>query len=101
MQQAAARGIQAAGENGGGASMAFMGMGMNAVGGMMGGMQQQPTPSTYQPAFGQQQSTPVQSASAAPAQDPTTRLLEMKKLLDAGAITQEEYDKVKAQVLGL
>ena len=101
MQQAAARGIQAAGENGGGASMAFMGMGMNAVGGMMGGMQQQPTPSTYQPAFGQQQSTPVQSASATPVQDPTTRLLEMKKLLDAGAITQEEYDKVKAQVLGL
>ena len=101
MQQAAARGIQAAGENGGGASMAFMGMGMNAVGGMMGGMQQQPTPSTYQPAFGQQQSTPVQSAAASPAQDPTTKLLEMKKLLDAGAITQEEYDKVKAQVLGL
>lgn len=101
MQQAAARGIQAAGENGGGASMAFMGMGMNAVGGMMGGMQQQPTPSTYQPAFGQQQSTTVQSATSAPAQDPTTRLLEMKKLLDAGAITQEEYDKVKAQVLGL
>ena len=101
MQQAAARGIQAAGENGGGAPMAFMGMGMNAVGGMMGGMQQQPTPSAYQPAFGQQQSTTVQSATSAPAQDPTTRLLEMKKLLDAGAITQEEYDKVKAQVLGL
>ena len=105
MQQAAARGIQAAGENGGGASMAFMGMGMNAVGGMMGGMQQQPTPSTYQPAFGQPQQpaqpAPAQPAEAAPAQDPTTKLLEMKKLLDAGAITQEEYDKVKAQVLGL
>lgn len=105
MQQAAARGIQAAGENGGGASMAFMGMGMNAVGGMMGGMQQQPTPSTYQPAFGQPQQpaqpAPTQPAEAAPAQDPTTKLLEMKKLLDAGAISQEEYDKVKAQVLGL
>lgn len=105
MQQAAARGMQAAGENGGGAGMAFMGMGMQAAGGMMGGTQQQPTPSSYQPAFGQPQQpvqpTPAQPAEAAPAQDPTTKLLEMKKLLDAGAISQEEYDKVKAQVLGL
>ena len=30
-----------------------------------------------------------------------TKLLEMKKLLDAGAITQEDYDKIKAQLLGL
>jgi len=85
MQQAAARGIQAAGENGGGAGMAFMGMGMNAAGGMMGGMQQQPTPSTYQPSFGGQPQQQTQSQ-----EDPTTKLLEMKKLLDAGAITQEE-----------
>ena len=28
-------------------------------------------------------------------------LLEMKKLLDAGAISQEDYDKIKAQLLGL
>ena len=114
MQQAAARGMQAAGENGGGTGMAFMGMGMNAAGGMIGGMQQPAAPSSYQPAFGQQQATPVQPTpvqpvqpvptqpvESTPAQDPTTRLLEMKKLLDAGAISQEEYDKVKAQVLGL
>lgn len=107
MQQAAARGIQAAGENGGGTGMAFMGMGMNAAGGMMNGMQQQPTPSSYQPAFGQPQQPiveqPVQTqpTQPQPVQDPTTKLLEMKKLLDAGAISQEEYDKVKAQVLGL
>jgi len=94
MQQAAARGMQAAGENGGGAAMAFMGMGMNAAGGMMGGMQQPATSSSYQPSFGQPQ-------QAAPSQDPTTKLLEMKKLLDAGAITQEDYDKIKAQLLGL
>lgn len=102
MQQAAARGMQAAGENGGGAAIAFMGMGMNAAGGMMGGMQQQSTPSTYQPAFNQQpiQEQPVQSSPTAQV-DPTTKLLEMKKLLDAGAISQEEYDKVKAQILGL
>ena len=105
MQQAAARGMQAAGENGGGAGMAFMGMGMQAAGGMMGGMQQQPTSSSYQPAFGQPQQpvqpAPTQPAVAAPVQDSTTKLLEMKKLLDAGAISQEEYNQVKAQILGL
>ena len=94
MQQATARGIQAAGENGGGDGLAFMGMGINAAGGMMGAMQQQPTNQTYQ--FGSQP-----QAAAQPAEDPTTKLLKMKELLDAGAITQEEYDKVKAQVLGL
>ena len=98
MQQAAARGMQAAGENGGGTGMAFMGMGMNAASGMMGGMQQQPAQSSYQPNFGTQQ---VQQASQQPAQDPTAKLLEMKKLLDAGAISQEDYDKIKAQLLGL
>ena len=51
MQQAAARGFQAAGENGGGSGMAFMGMGMQSAGGMMGAMQQQPTVLTYQPSF--------------------------------------------------
>ena len=97
MQQAVARGMQSAGENDGGANMAFMGMGMNVAGGMMGGMQQQPTSSSYQPAFGQQQSVTDQQTP----QDPTTKLLEMKKLLDAGAITQEDYDKIKNQLLGL
>lgn len=43
---------------------------------------------------------PAQPAST-PAEDPTTKLLEMKKLLDAGAITQEDYDKVKNQLLGI
>ena len=96
MQQSVARGMQAAGENGGGTGMAFMGMGMNAAGGVMGGMQQPNTPSTYQPAFG---------GAAHPAQpvqeDPTEKLLNAKKLLDAGAISQEDYDKLKAQLLGL
>lgn len=96
MQQAAARGIQAAGENGGGSGMAFMGMGMQAAGGMMGAMQQPATQTSYQPAFGQQ--APQQAPQTS---DPTTKLLEMKKLLDAGAISQEEYDKIKAQILGL
>ena len=87
MQMSAARGIEAAGNNGGGAGMAFMGMGMNAAGGMMGALQQQP----QQP----------QQTNEQPKEDPTEKLLNAKKLLDAGAITQEDYDKIKAQTLGL
>lgn len=94
MQQAVARGIQGAGENGSGTGMAFMGMGMNAANGMMGAVQQADTASTYNPSFGGQ-------ADASAKEDPTAKLLEMKKLLDAGAITQEDYDKIKAQLLGL
>ena len=107
MQQATARGMQAAGENGGAAGMAFMGMGMNAAGGVMGAMQQPNTGSTYNPNFAQagEQPTaaPAQPEAQAQAQpeDPNQKLLEMKKLLDAGAITQEDYDKVKAQILGI
>ena len=95
MQQAVARGIQSAGESGGGANMAFMGMGMNAAGGMMGAMQQPNNPSTYQNSFNNQ----AQAASA--SEDPTEKLLNAKKLLDAGAITQEDYDKLKNQILGI
>ncbi|MCI5697178.1 MAG: SPFH domain-containing protein [Spirochaetia bacterium] len=84
MQQSVARGFQAAGENGGGANaMAFMGMGMNAVGGAMGMMQQQP-----------QQAAPA-------AEDPMAKLSKMKQMLDAGLITQTDYDAAKNKILGL
>ncbi len=81
MQQSVARGFQAAGENGGGAAgMAFMGMGMNAVGGAMGGLQQ-----------------PVQQ----PQEDPMEKLKKYKEMLDAGLITQEDYDAQKKKLLGV
>lgn len=98
MQQSVARGIEAAGENGG-SGMAFMGMGMNAANTMMNGVSAQPNTSTYQPAFGgtvtNTQSQPTPEVS------PTDKLLEAKKLLDAGAITEEDYNKLKAQILGI
>ena len=81
MQQSVARGFQAAGENGGGAAgMAFMGMGMNAVGGAMGGLQQ-----------------PV----GQPQEDPMEKLKKYKEMLDAGLITQEDYDEQKKKILGV
>ena len=98
MQQAVARGMQAAGENGGGANMAFMGMGMNAAGGMIGGVQQPNTESTYQPNFNQQ---PQTQTSAQAVEDPYVKLTQMKKLLDEGVITQADFDAAKAKLLGL
>ncbi|MCL2415914.1 MAG: SPFH domain-containing protein [Defluviitaleaceae bacterium] len=88
MQQSVARGMQAAGENPSGvaAGMAFMGMGMNAAGGIMGSMQQQPT----QPA------QPQQPAQA----DPVERLKQMKELLDAGILSQSEFDTAREKILG-
>ena len=102
MQQSVARGIQSAGENGGGTAMAFMGMGMNAAGGMMQGVQQQPTQSSYQPPFAQTQ-TPVQQAEPTQTQsmqsDPYEEIKKAKELLDAGIISQEDFDAKKKSLL--
>lgn len=113
MQQSVARGLQAAGENGGGSGMAFMGMGMNAAGGMMGGMQQpennvnpfinvapQNVGSVEQP-----QTNATSSGNGAQnttsSEDPYAKLTEMKKLLDAGVITAEDFENAKKQLLGI
>ena len=101
MQQAAARGIQGAGENGqGGMGMAFMGMGANAAGGMMSGLQQQPGVQTNNLFQQPQPVQPTQPAAPA-AEDPLEKIGKLKQLLDAGAITQEEFDAQKAKLLGL
>ncbi|MEH6780089.1 MAG: SPFH domain-containing protein [Rhodoglobus sp.] len=94
MQQAAARGFEAAGSNegggGGGAGMAFLGMGMNAAGGAAAGFQQPnaaPAPA---------------AAAAAPAEeDPMEKLQKFKSMLDQGLISEADYEAAKAKVLGL
>ena len=97
MQQSVARGFQAAGENGGANGMAFMGMGVNAVGGVMGTMQQ-PAQPTQQPAQPAQEPAPQ---PAQQAEDPYEKLGKLKDLLDKGVISQEEFDAAKAKLLGL
>ncbi len=94
MQMSAARGIEAAGQNGGGTNMAFLQMGMNAAGSMMGSLNQ---PQTVQTPV----TEPVEPAQISPTDASTEKLLNAKKLLDAGAITQEDYDKLKMQILGI
>lgn len=110
MQQSVARGVQAAGENGGGTGMAFMGMGMQAGAGMMNGMQQ-PANANQNPfinvagAAATAQPAPEaqpQQVQAEPAQaDPYAELKKAKELLDAGIITQEDFEAKKKQLLGI
>ena len=75
---------------GGGAGMAFMGMGMNAAGNVMGGFQQ---PVNQQPQQPQQQTQQQE--------DPYEKLAKLKKLLDDGVISQEEFDEAKKKLLGV
>ncbi len=111
LQQAAARGIQAAGENpggaGGGANVAILGMGMGAAGTAVSGLQQQPTtPPPAGPAAPAAQTPPPAppapaAPAAPPADDPVAKLTQLKTMLDQGLITQADYDAAKAKVLGL
>jgi len=96
MAAATGQAMQSAAANESNPMMGFMGMniaqqnGANLMGAVSNMQPQQPAPAQS-----------VETVQTQSVQDPTTKLLEMKKLLDAGAITQEDYDKVKAQVLGL
>ena len=121
MKQSIARGMQAAGETGGGDGIAFMGMGMNAAMNTMNAMGQSNDPNSYQPNFSQNQQAmnqqamnqqamnqqpinqqPVNNQQAEqPPVDPTTKLIEMKKLLDAGIISEEEFKKIRFDLLGI
>lgn len=111
MQQSMARGIQAAGENGGGSGIAMMGMGAGMMNQMGAGMYQQPMQqqmyqnSAQAQMFNQMQGQPMQSQQPQPQaqavqEDPMTRLQKVKSMLDAGLISQEEFDEQKARILG-
>lgn len=101
MQQSVARGMEAAGQNGGAMAMGVMGMGMNMAGNGVAGLQQ-PVGGMAVGANAVQQ--PVQQATPetpTPAsEDPVAKLKQMKELLDAGVISQEEFDAAKAKFLG-
>ena len=90
LQASVAAGIESAGENAGPGGLIGMGM---ATGGMgLGGLQQ--------PA--QQAAPTAPAAPAAPAtEDPVAVLQRAKDMLDAGLITQADYDAAKAKALGL
>jgi len=86
LQASVAAGIQAAGQNAGVGGL----MGMGIVTGGLGGL-----------AGLQQPVAPAPAPAAPAADDPVARLTKAKQMLDAGLITQADYDAVKAKALGL
>jgi membrane protease subunit (stomatin/prohibitin family) len=103
LQASVAAGFEAAGENAGPGGL--IGMGMAAGGAGLGGLQQpvQPAPATpAAPAAAPAAPAAAPAAPAAPAaDDPMAVLKRAKEMLDAGLITQADYDAAKAKALGL
>lgn len=100
MQQSVARGMEAAGQNGGAMAMGMMGMGLGAVGNGVAGLQQPVGGMAVGANAGMQQQAPAAGAAPA-AEDPVAKMKQMKDLLDAGVISQEEFDAAKAKYLGI
>lgn len=111
LQASVAAGFEAAGENTGAAGLVGLGLAAGATG--LGGLQQPvpgigaqstppPPPPPPPPAPVAAAPTPPPPAPAAPAaDDPVAQLAKFKEMLDAGLITQEDYDAAKNRVLGL
>jgi membrane protease subunit (stomatin/prohibitin family) len=88
LQASVAQGIESAGSSeGGGGNLLGVGMAAGSLGGLAG-LQQPVAPA------------PAAPSAAAAADDPMAKLTQAKQMLDAGLITQEDYDAVKAKVLG-
>jgi membrane protease subunit (stomatin/prohibitin family) len=92
LQASVAAGIESAGENAGPGGLIGMGM---ATGGMGLGGLQQPTQQAPAPA------APAAAPAEPAAEDPVAVLKRAKEMLDAGLITQEDYDAAKAKALGI
>lgn len=93
LKQSVARGVESAGETGGGTGLAMMGMGMGAIGGMV--------PQTPGAPAGMAAAAAAEAPPAPAAPDPHAQLASAKKMLDDGLITQEDYDALKKKALGL
>jgi membrane protease subunit (stomatin/prohibitin family) len=90
----AAQAIQDAAQNPSGAGGAGMGVGVGVgFGAAMADMVRQ----TVAPPAAQQPAAPA--AAAKPPEDPFETLKKLKQLLDLGAITQEEFDAKKKEIL--
>lgn len=102
LQASVAAGFESAGENAGPGGL--IGMGMAAGGAGIGGLQQ-PVPGVGAQSTPPQHAAPAAPAAptqaAEPAEDPMAMLTKAKQMLDAGLITQEDYDQAKAKALGL
>ncbi len=101
LNQSVARGVQAAGETGGGAGLAMFGAGMGAAGGLVNPVQPWNPPGQQAPQqAAPQQHAPQQAAAPAP-EDPVAKLAQYKQMLDQGLITEADYEAAKKAALGL
>ncbi|WP_420110580.1 SHOCT domain-containing protein [Pseudactinotalea sp.] len=110
LQASVAAGFESAGENSGGAGLVGMGMAAGATG--LGGLQQpvpgvggggyaQQVPAQQQP-YGQPPADQPQApAPVQDAEDPVAKLAKFKEMLDAGLISEDDYNAAKAKALGL
>ncbi len=102
LQASVASGFEAAGANTGAAGLVGLGMAAGATG--IGALQQ-PVPgigAQSGPAPAPAGAPMPPPAPAAPAEeDPVAKLAKFKQMLDAGLITQADYDAAKNKVLGL
>ena len=94
LQASVAAGIQAAGQNAGVGGIMGMGIATGGLGGLAGLQQPVVAPATAA-------ASPAAAPAAPAADDPIVRLTKAKQMLDAGLITQADYDAVKAKALGL
>ncbi|GAB2549931.1 SHOCT domain-containing protein [Leucobacter ruminantium] len=104
LQASVAAGFEAAGENAGAGGIFGMGMAAGTAG--LGGLQQpvpgvgaQSAPQQAAPATAAPPAAPAEAAPA--AEDPVAKLTQMKSMLDAGLITEDDYNAAKAKLLGL
>ncbi len=92
LQASVAAGFEAAGENAGPGGLVGMGMAAGTTG--IGALQQ--------PVQAPAPQAPAAPATPQPAaEDPVAKLAKFKEMLDAGLITQADYDAAKAKALGL
>lgn len=106
MNQAVARGMESAGETGGAGGIFGMGLAAGTAGGLVQQTQQATLPQQPQPPQAAKEAgaaTPATTSTPAPApeEDPVAKLTQFKRMLDAGLISQEEFDAAKAKLLGL
>ncbi|HWL59792.1 MAG TPA: SPFH domain-containing protein [Microbacteriaceae bacterium] len=104
LQASVAAGFEGAGEHAGAGGILGMGIAAGATG--LGGLQQ-PVPgapagaATGIPAAAAAPAAAAPAPAAPAAEDPMAQLTKAKEMLDAGLITQDDYDALKAKALGL
>lgn len=99
LQASVAAGFEAAGENGGGAGLVGMGMAASGVG--LGGLQQPVAAAPATPPAAPAAAAPAAAPEAPAADDAMAALTRAKQMLDAGLITEADYEAAKNKALGL